>query len=220
MLCSCNSELTDCRACCLSLWLYCICAEQLPPHSLEQALLLCPELLNHLLESAAAAAAAAAAALRPILQHTPDNHAAAATGAVKAQHPDAPSCSSSGGGVGAGKAQHLDAPSPSSSSGGGGGGSSAESLLSASCPWMESLPAMLAQHPLLLLKVCPQDTALALSDPGLCPSAATATSKGGQESCRNRHSATQHHVYGSMLPAQKEVHCAVLCCAVLCCVVL
>jgi hypothetical protein len=165
--CSCvlaESELTACVAsysCCDCIYTY---AEQLPPHSLEQALLLLPELLNHLLESAAAAV------LRPILQHTGENPAGT--------RPDS--------------GQHTGVGSSSSSV------QSMQSLLSAGCPWMQSLPAMLAHNPLLLLKVCPHNAAHTVSAWGfwlppatLCPDC-DANSKQVQPSCRRwRHCTAQ-----------------------------
>lgn len=107
-------------------------AAQLPPPSLQQALLLQPGLLVDLLE------AAAAAVLQPVLS---------------AAGPAPP-------GRGPGTAQALGSaqqPQQGSSTGASGAGSmrSMQSVLAASCPWMLWLPDMLAHNPLLLLKVSP-----------------------------------------------------------------
>lgn len=117
----------SCTACVVSMT-----AAQLPPHSLQQMLLLQPGLLVDLLE------AASAAVLQPVLS--------AAGPASSVRDPCTGQASES-----------AQQPHHGSSTGGSGAGGMRimQSVLAASCPWILWLPSMLAHNPLLLLKVSP-----------------------------------------------------------------
>lgn len=103
-----------------------VLTEQLPQHSLQQALLLHPQLIDCFLE------AAAAAALQPLM--SAEQHC----GPGGALH-NASSSSRDG---------------SASASGGCSRAQSMQSLLAAACPWMQWLPDAMTSNPLLLLKVC------------------------------------------------------------------
>jgi hypothetical protein len=128
------------------------CAEQLPPHSLQQALLLQPQLLDHFLEASAAAVLKplltipqAAAAEEDFQLPGPQSRLSGPADVVNPQTSQPPAAVAAAAG--------SNSTGSRSGSGLAGGMQNMQSLLAASCPWMQGLISLLAHHPVLLLRV-------------------------------------------------------------------